>query len=678
MLTFNTLNTAIGKRVSMPFGKQGLFHSGQQGRAFLSLRSSALAIGFVVVFSPLIDGGTTHFPVLVVRLILLLACSVWVFHALRSGTLTVDRSPLLWLAGGFILFSGLSLLWSSYLNAGLQQFVSLLAYVAFFSVAIHGVKSFRYVRGFVMLLLGMGIFEGGIGLVQYVWLSEVRATGTFFNPNFFATYESVTLILALGLMMFMRRDDLKWQEWLFLICTTIIAFLGLVVAQSRGALLAFLIAVGFVGFCRYGKSSLILLLVLVIGGVALPNPMKQRILEVSAHDPYAYTRLEIWQSSLHRIAAHPWGVGAGMFKYSSFEHRFPIENAIVRYGKRAESAHNEYLQMAVELGVGGVAIFLLGIGVWGWEARTAWTSTLSHQERGVIVGLSGGVLAILVHATVDSVFHEPALVFLLVLSGSLVLVLKRINESRPVPTWSAPFPYHPFRVMVVLVVLVVLAFLSIQPAAAWFAFERGNWAAQNGQNVSARERYQLAVLIDPGTTAYRDAVALADMRQFRESGDSRWLIEAVTNIKIGIALNPLDGRLPYRLGRLYALLAERTSSGEQKAELVVQAAASYAAAISADPFSPFSYLELGKIRWWQGDVEQAKALLTQAVRYEPNFLPARVLLAKLAMTAGQTELATVQYEMIKEVQERYRGHVLTPLEKEYVDVAIDSINREVM
>lgn len=673
----NTLNVATGKAISMPFGKLGLFHSDQQGRAFLSLRSSALAIGFVMVFSPLIDGGTTHFPVMVVRLILLLVCSVWIFHALRSGALTVYRSSLLWLAGAFILLSGLSLLWSPYLNVGLQQFVSLLAYVAFFTVAIHGVKSLRYVRGFVMLLLGMGIFEGGVGLVQYSWLSEVRATGTFFNPNFFATYEVVTLVLALGLMMFMKRDDLKWQEWLFLVCTTIIAFLGLVVAQSRGALLAFLVAVGFVGFCRYGKRSLILLLVLVIGGVALPNPMKQRILEVSTHDPYAYTRLEIWQSSLHRIAAHPWGVGAGMFKYSSFGYRFPTENVIVRYGKRAESAHNEYLQMAVELGVGGVAIFLLGIGVWGWEARTAWISALSEQERGVIVGLSGGVLAILVHATVDSVFHEPALVFLLVLSGSLVLVLKRINEN-PVPTWSVPFPYHPFRVMVVLVVLVSLAFLSIQPAAAWFAFEQGNMAVQNGQSVSARERYQLAVLIDPGTTAYRDAVALADVRQFRESGDSRWLIEAVTNVKVGIALNPLDGRLPYRLGRLYALLAERASDGEQKAELVVLAAASYAAAISADPFSPFSYLELGKIRWWQGDVEQAKALLTQAVRYEPNFLPARALLAKLAMTRGQTELATLQYEMIKEVQGRYRGHALTPLEKEYVGVALDSINREIM
>lgn len=661
----------------MPPAKKSLFHNALLGRSSLSLCGSVLVMGIVTVFAPLIDGGTTHLPVMIIRLILLSVCSVWIFYGLQSGTLTIYRTRLLWLVGVFTGLSGLSLLWSPYLNVGLQQFVSLLTYTAFFSVALHGANAVGHVRVLVMLLLGMGLFEGGLGIVQYVWLGEPRAKGTFFNPNFFATYEVVTLMLALGLMIFMRRDDFAWKEKLFLACTAAAAFLGLVVAQSRGALLAFLIAVMFVGLCRYGRTALILLLVLVLGGFVLPNPMKQRILEVSAHDPYAYTRFEIWENSLHRIADHPWGVGLGMYKYSSFQYRFPIEHAIVRYGKRAESAHNEYLQMAVELGVGGLLLFLIGIGVWGWEAKKALAGASPRWERGAVVGLCGGVLAILVHASVDSVFHEPALVLLLILSGSLVLVLKRLNEPRPVPTWSIPFPYHPARVTVAMILVVSLAFLSIQPASAWFAFEQGSRASQSGHSMSAREWYQRAILIDPGTTAYRDAAALADVKQFRESGDPRWLIQAVEGIKLGMALNPLDGRLPYRLGTLYLLLAERASFGEQRTDLVVRAALSYADAINADPFSPFNYVELAKLRWQQGDVEEAKALLTQAVHYEPNFLSAKILLAQLAMNSGHIDFARSQVAMIRETRERYRGRTLTPLEKEYVDVSLDSLDQAI-
>ena len=51
-----------------------------------------------------------------------------------------------------------------------------------------------------------------------------------------------------------------------------------------------------------------------------------------------------------------------------------------------------------------------------------------HGKKGRSLVLSGGVLAILVHAAVDSVFREPALVLILILCGSLVLVMKRIES----------------------------------------------------------------------------------------------------------------------------------------------------------------------------------------------------------------------------------------------------------
>jgi tetratricopeptide (TPR) repeat protein len=634
--------------------------------------AAVLLLGSLIIFSPLIEGGTTYAPVLIMRLLLLGALAVWTIHQMRVGVIVLMRSRLIPIVALFLGWAGFSLWWTPYKNPSIQWFVSLLLYAVLFGVVLQGVRTSRQVRQVVMVLVGMGLCEGILGIVQYVWLGETRAKGTFFNPNFFATYEVVTLALTFGLLSYQKFDDLNWTHKAFLWCTSAIAFLAFVMAQSRGAVLAFFIMALFLGIYRFGKRALVFLLVLVLAGLVLPNPIKQRVLDVSAHDPYAYTRFEIWENSLNRVADRPWGIGLGMYKYLSFQYRFPIENSIVQYGKRAESAHNEYLQIAVELGVGGLALFLLGIGAWGWGAKDVIEDSLFSWEKGAVVGLSGGVLAILVHAAVDSVFHEPALVLILILCGSLVLVMKRLDNPNPVPVWNIPFPYHLARVAIVWLMAAVSAFLIIQPAAAWFAYEQGNISSQSGQTDRAWEWYRRATLIDPGTTAYRDAVARMNVAQFYASGDPQQLIQAVEEMVICQELNPLDGRVPSRLGMLYLLLAERATSNERRDDLVAHAAESYEGAIKVDPFSPFNYLELGKIRWRQGQSEEAQALLTKAITYEPNFLPARVLLAKIAEQIGKSDIAQSQYAAIESVQGRYKGRAVSSLEYRYVDVNLDT------
>ena len=626
----------------------------------------------LMVFSPLIEGGTTHLPVLIIRLLLVAGLALWVFRSFQSGTITLYRIPMMPLAAMFVGISGLGIFRSSYVGASIQGVIGLLMYALLMFLLLHQLYTRSSSRILVLGIVVMGSLEGLLGIVQYGWMGEARAKGTFFNPNFFAMYEAVTVVLALSLLSSMKWADHGWQEKCLLGAALSVSMPAFVMAQSRGAFFAFLVALLFLGLCRSWKLAVLLPLVVVLGVITLPNPIKERALAVSDQDPYAYTRLEIWKSSLDRIADHPFGTGLGTYKYLSFKYRFPIEGEIVRYEKRAESAHNEYLQMAVELGVGGLALFLVGIGVWGWEVKgTLQGEGLSSWERGAVVGLSGGALAILVHASVDSVFHEPALVILLILCGSLVLVLKRLNSPTRTPTWNIPFPYHPARLALVVLLGAASVFLTIQPAAAWFAYQQGNTASQSGQRERAWEWYRRATFIDPGTTAYRDAVARMNVTQFYASGDPQWLLQAVEENEICQELNPLDGRIPSRLGMLYLLLAERTMSNEQRGELIARAVKSYEGAIKADPFSPFNYQDLGKIMWRQGQYEEAQVLLKKAVSHEPNFLPARVLLAKLAAQVGKNDIALSQYAAIERIQERYKGRTVSPLESRYLDVSLD-------
>lgn len=670
------VNTQVGEATSSPLLglDRGLIAILKRHLLYWPLSAAVLLLGSLIIFSPLIEGGTTHVPVLIMRLILLGSVLVWTIHQMRGGTIVFTPSCLVPLVALFLGWAGLSLWWAPYKNPGVQWFISLLMYALLFGVVIQGIRTSRQVRSVVMVLVGMGLCEGVLGIVQYVWLGEARAKGTFFNPNFFAMYEVVVLSIVIGLLSFIPRSEMKGWQRTFLWSTVAITFSAFMVAQSRGALLALVTAVTFIGCYRFGKMALMILLVSLVAGAVIPNPLKQRMSDVAAQDPYAFSRVDIWKNSIERIVDRPLGIGLGMYRYASFQYRFPMESNIVRYGKRAESAHNEYLQMAVELGVGGLAIFLLGIGIWGREVKAVLCSKLEPWEQALMTGLTGAVLGILVHGAVDSVFHEPALVILLIVCGGLVLALHSIKNP-DMSRRSVPFSYHPVRLFLVLVCGVVLATLTIQPAAGWHAHERGQAEAQVGQHDLALEWFRWASMIDPGTTGYHDAVARTSIQLFHQSGDPQWLVNGVEEEGQAIELNPLDGRFPYRLGTIYGVLADQKVSKDQRDLLLNQAVQAYGQAVQADPYSPLSYMALAKIRLPQGRVDEAKSWLQRAVAIEPNFLPARALLAELSLKAGYHEVAQSEFDAIVAIKRKYEHWVLSDIERQFLDVDLYPLER---
>lgn len=638
------------------------------------LSAAVLLLGSLIIFSPLIEGGTTHAPVLILRLILLGALTVWIIYRMRLGTIVLTQSRLIPVLVLFVGWAGFSLWWAHYKNPSVQWFLSLLMYVVLFGVVLQGIRANRQVRQLAMVLVGMGLCEGVLGIVQYVWLGEARAKGTFFNPNFFATYEGAVLSVVLGLLSGIPRSEMRRWQSICLFGTVAIMFCAFMVAQSRGAVLGLITAVTFVGCYRFGKIALMILIVSLVAGVVIPNPLKQRMIDVVAQDPYAFSRVDIWRNSIERIVDRPLGMGLGMYKYSSFQYRFPIESNIVRYGKRAESAHNEYLQMAAELGVGGFLIFLVGIGVWGWEVKEVLRSQQEPWERGLVIGLVGAVLGILAHSMVDSVFHEPALVILLIVCGGLILALQSIKKP-DMSRQSVPFSYHPVRLILVLLCGGVLAGLIIQPAAGWYAHQRGEAEAQVGQQDLALDWFRRASLIDPGTTGYHDAVARALVQLFHQSGDPQWLVKAVEEEGQAIELNPMDGRFPYRLGTIYGLLAEQNFSKDQHDLLLNQAVKAYEQALEADPYSPLSHMALANIWLPQGRVDEAKSLLQRAVVTEPNFLPARALLVELSLKAGEYRAAQSEFDAIVAIKRKYERWALSDIERQFLDVDPYSLGR---
>lgn len=639
-----------------------------------TIPSIVVLLGAFILFLPLIDGGTTQFPVMTMRLTVLAVVCSWLIQQMKRGAIVFNRSPLLTVVAIFVAWATVSIGLTPYKNPSVQWLMSLFCYAALFAIVSQGINTREQGCQVLMVFVGMGMCEGLLGIAQYAYLGELRARGTFFNPNFFATFEVAALAIALGTLAGLPwKESHRWKR-IWLSSVAVVSFSGFVLAQSRGALWALFVAGLYMAWSRFEKKTLIALALVIAVLAVIPNPLSRRVSEVSTQDPYAYTRVDIWKSSLERIAEHPWGIGLGMFKYASFQYRFPVDHEIVRYGKRAESAHSGFLDIAVELGIVGLFVFLAGVGVWAREVKKVLNSQLSPWEQGLAVGGVAAVMAILSHAIVDSVFHEPSLVMAMIVVGGVILKFGPMHGSA-MGQWRILLSFHPVRRALILFFGVLLTILIIQPAAGWYSFMQGQIHAKEGRQDLAWDWLERASWIDPGTTGYHDALARASLQRFEESGDRQWLLRAVEEERVAIELNPMDGRFPYRLGTIFGLLARQTLSHDQQAAVTNEAVKAYEQAKRIDPYSPLNYTGLADIAMEQGRKQEARSWLQQAIGYEPNYLPAHMRLAEMSLSEGDVNEARAELDTIIAAQRRYQRRTMTDLERQFLDVDSAALER---
>lgn len=189
------------------------------------------------------------------------------------------------------------------------------------------------------------------------------------------------------------------------------------------ALLALVPLAGLVRRPRHVQTVLRLGAILVL--IAIATPLLLGALHGTRWGPEATEgavswmltkkRLDVWADSLHIATSAPVrGVGPGRFHHVS-------PSAL--HAKDAVAVYNEYLQAAAELGLVG---FALAVSLVFWAFAYLWRNPL---DRGSALA-GAGLTAAGIHASVDYVFHAPAVVLALVL---LVAAGPRATE---VARWS--------------------------------------------------------------------------------------------------------------------------------------------------------------------------------------------------------------------------------------------------
>ena len=635
---------------------------------------------------------------MIIRLMVLLMLAVYWAGGIRNGALTV---PSLRIGPAVLVYLGLaafSTAISPYTHQSLQWLVVLLGYAALLYLLVCFIEGWDHIARLLAVLVGMGLFETGWALVQGGWFAATRPTGTFFNPNFLAGYLAAVWAIVLGSLCYVR---LGWKRgrrpkrvhFSDLIRVMVpIAILTLLLSAivwtgSRGGILALVVGTALVLTVRFGRTGLSVLTLLLLVGLLVPNPLRDRLWAEHVANPVGYARWQMWQSAAREMTDHPFGIGLGLYQYMVPRYMFPVEGQIARYGRVAQTPHNEYLQMGVELGVASVLIFGWGLVLMVREARAALRQRLRRWQRGVVLGVSGAMAGILVHAAVDSNLHEPALAIVLTLCAGLVLSARRLTGRVIEPSGFVSLgPPRSRLLWAWLGVLVVgmLAVHVVRLGLAWTVHESGSRAAGRQDFPKAITDYRTAIALDPGRALYHSSLAAVYFQVFEQTRDGAAVQTSLDELRAAIALNPLDSRLLGLLGHVYASLASSMTirgnqSGAQETQRMVwlrAAVSAYERAVALEPFAPFYRLELGRLSLALGDHETAEAHVRRVIELEPNFLPGREWLARLYLQSERVDEAGREYREILERQRRYADWNKSDFEERFMKADVTALAAE--
>jgi len=277
--------------------------------------------------------------------------------------------------------------------------------VLMFIVMVNVLRTRRRLMGLMWLSLSVGIYLSYIALDLFMkgefkvegYRVDVEVKGLFGNPNDLAlhlvTMTPIALALALGSRSKLMRVVFYAMTGLFIAANT--------VTFSRGGFLG-LLATGAVLAWKLGRKNRLNISVasIAVGGLFVafaPGNYGLRMLSIfiPALDPVGSSdqRRELLERSILVSLRNPWGIGIG---------NFPI------VGIRNLVTHNSFTQISSELGLVGLAVYLIFI-ISPFRKLGAIERTLfDKDERDWFYYLAIGLQASIVGYMVSSFFVSVA------------------------------------------------------------------------------------------------------------------------------------------------------------------------------------------------------------------------------------------------------------------------------
>ncbi len=327
-----------------------------------------------------------------------------------------------------------------------------------------------------------GLLAGGIALQQYLVELKAgnaswRSFGTFANPNFLAGGLVPLLLLTLGLSP-RRPEAFKPGMWLLvlsLLTATLTA--GIVATGSRGGLLTLggglfvFLVIGLMRGTLRAREPLVRvgILLAVLALVALPllrvvgaregaSANAPATAGLCAEEERAASadsnefRVLTWRGTLAMVQSRPvlgWGAGSYETAFGPF--------MVAGYTRHA---HQGYLQLAAELGVVGLALWLglLALGMGRLHSMPR------DEEHPWVAGVAAALIAGAAHNLLDSIWFVPATALLTWVLLGIALAPQGASEAEAAPAsraGSRPRSRQPIAAVIAVLLLAITGWHAV-------------------------------------------------------------------------------------------------------------------------------------------------------------------------------------------------------------------------
>ncbi len=412
----------------------------------------------LLLFGPLAFGTTEPWSIFVQQTGAAILLFVWLFSQVRTGALEIFPNPLF---APMLAFAGIVVIQlltrrTSYRYATYSHAMTYMAYGILCFLTVQCLRRTRQVKLMATIFSAYGFVVAMFAVLQSVssngkvyWLRTPRFGGFIYGPyvnrNHYAGL--MEMLVPIPLVLALSQNARGGRRGMALIAAAVMAS-TIFLSGSRGGMLAFTaemcVLAAVLTYHRRGPGSVrlisgflavLIIMLLWLGGSSFID----RVATLDSnprHEISAALRLTIAADAVRMFSQRPvlgWGLGTFAEVYPQFQSVFP--DATI------DQAHNDYLQLLVEMGSVGFAIILWFI-VSMYRHAIAKIRGWDHDLNGsVALAALLGCTGILVHSFVDFNLQIPsnaALFYVLATVAAMPRcfgVLRRRSRSAVGESW---------------------------------------------------------------------------------------------------------------------------------------------------------------------------------------------------------------------------------------------------
>ncbi|MCR2045610.1 O-antigen ligase family protein [Anaerosalibacter massiliensis] len=377
-----------------------------------------------------------YLPFTLALIFMLFVFFAYIYKGIFKKIEPFSRDPIDIPIALFIITIIISTLTSIDPKGSLRDLVFHLISIGFVFVTVNNIKNKKDLNILFNILVITATLVALYGIYQYkiqlkttdIWLSKNTSSGivtrvfsVFDNPNVLAEY----LIMILPISMSLFYNSKKVYKKLTFLLTTVILAGGLGLTYSRGGWLGFIFSVLIFVFLVEKRLFFVFIPLGILILPFLPPTILNRIRSINdLGDSSNLSRFQIWLTTIEIIKDN-WiaGVGLGSKAFMHAYRSYSSETFTYYH------SHNTYLQVAAEMGIGGVIVFLMLIFI---IYKYTVKNLIKYEDRWIKVSAAGvlsGLSAVFIHSLVDDIFFMPETIITFWTLISFILVLTKISKN---------------------------------------------------------------------------------------------------------------------------------------------------------------------------------------------------------------------------------------------------------